>query len=177
MTLTYELPPVTRKPLWLTRAHSNLGVREWAGEKHNPVIVQWWKDIRASFRDDETPYCAAFVGAMLERSGVRSTRKANARSYADPAWGVKLARPVVGCIVVLWRHNPKSWSGHVGFLIGFDEKGNMLILGANQDNEVKISAFPCKRLVGCFWPREHGWFEYSMPKIIAGTHATSKTEA
>jgi hypothetical protein len=48
---------------------------EIKGPRHNPLILQFWKGIkRGGIKDDETPWCAAFVGAMLERAGIKSTR-------------------------------------------------------------------------------------------------------
>ena len=87
---------------WLTEARKHIGLRETKGGKHHPEIVQFWKDIkRGGIKDDETPWCAAFVGAMLERVGVKSTRFESAKSYLD--WGQLLALPVVGCIVIFTR--------------------------------------------------------------------------
>lgn len=62
-------------PKWLIEARKNLGIREMKGKQHAAEIVQYWKDIkRGGIKDDETPWCAAFTGAMLERAGIRSTR-------------------------------------------------------------------------------------------------------
>jgi uncharacterized protein (TIGR02594 family) len=139
------------EPAWLFLARSYLGTTEIPGAKHNSTIVQWWKDIRSAIRDDETPYCAAFVGAMLERSNIRSTRSAAARSYL--AWGVPVSVPVLGCIVVYSRPGC-AWCGHVGFVVGLDSHGNIMTLGANQKNTVCIKAFAPERVLGYFLPLE-----------------------
>jgi hypothetical protein len=52
------------EPRWLAEARRHLGVREIAGRKHNPLILRWWTLIRAPFTDDETPWCAGFVGGV-----------------------------------------------------------------------------------------------------------------
>ena len=64
------------EPLWLTIAREYIGVKEIAGTKHNPVIIQMWQRVMLPFKDDETPWCAGFVGSCLERAGIRSTRSA-----------------------------------------------------------------------------------------------------
>lgn len=136
---------------WLRLALSSLGLSEISGSQHNPLILQWWKAIRAPFTDDETPWCAAFVGGVLEHCGLRSTRSAAARSYQN--WGTKLDGPCVGAVVVFWRGSPNSAKGHVGFVVGRDKFNNLLVLGGNQGNKVSIKAFPYGRVIGYRWPK------------------------
>jgi uncharacterized protein (TIGR02594 family) len=140
----------TDGPVWLDVARKHLGTREVKGGKHNPVILKWWAAIRAPFTDDETPWCAAFVGGVLEEAGIRSSRSAAARSYSK--FGKELTVPAVGCIVVFWRGSPSGPFGHVGFLVGEDRAGNLMILGGNQADEVNIRAFPRSRVVAYRWP-------------------------
>jgi uncharacterized protein (TIGR02594 family) len=165
-------------PPWLADARAYLGTTEIPGPKHNAKIVQWWVDIRAAFRDDETPYCAAFVGAMLERHGIVSTRSAAARSYAK--WGTKIDRPAVGAIVVFSRPG-SSWSGHVGFAVGRDHAGNVMCLGANQGNTVSIRPFVPSRVISYHWPTDwlylidEGW---TLPlPLLASNGRLSQNEA
>lgn len=135
------------EPFWMKTARKYLGQKEIHGVQNNPVIVQWWIRIGAPFRDDETPYCAGFVGGVLEETGIRSSRSAMARSYLT--WGEKLAGPAVGCIVVFER-GPKN--GHVAFVVGHDGKGNLICLGGNQGDMVKLAKFPLWRVLGYRWP-------------------------
>lgn len=139
------------KPDWLVKALSYRGVRETKGAKHTAEILGWWQKIRASFRDDETPWCAAFVGGVLEECGILSTRSAAARSYQK--WGVQLDGPVVGAVVVFWRGTPTSASGHVGFVVGKDAGGNILVVGGNQGDEVSVKSFAKSRVLSYHWPK------------------------
>lgn len=85
-------------PKWLIEARKNLGIREMKGKQHAAEIVQYWKDIkRGGIKDDETPWCAAFTGAMLERVGIRSTRFESANSYLD--WGNELKEPAMDALL------------------------------------------------------------------------------
>jgi uncharacterized protein (TIGR02594 family) len=138
------------EPFWLQKAKSYLGTFEVHGPKTSPTILKWWQRIGASFRDDETPWCAAFVGGVLEESGIKSTKSAAARSYLK--WGTQLPRPALGAIAVFWRGTPIAKSGHVGFLVGRDEKGNLLVLGGNQGDAVTIKPFAKDRLLAYTWP-------------------------
>lgn len=136
------------EPLWLIEARKHIGLEEIKGPSHAAEILQFWKDIkRGGIKDDETAWCAAFVGAMLERVGIRSTRFESAKSYLD--WGELLANPVPGCIVVFTRQG----GGHVGFAIGRDKYGDLLVLGGNQGDGVNVRAFQVSRVSGYRWPK------------------------
>ncbi|EOT1738173.1 TIGR02594 family protein [Klebsiella pneumoniae] len=135
------------EPKWLTEARHYIGEREIKGPKHNPLILQMWKDIkRGGIKDDETPWCAAFVGSVLERVQITSTRFESAKSYLT--WGTELKEPANGCIVVFTR----SGGGHVGFVVGRTASGDLMVLGGNQSDAVNIRAFPRSRVSGYRWP-------------------------
>lgn len=131
------------EPEYLRLAREAIGLQEVVGQDHNAEILQYWRDIkRGGIKDDETPWCSAFVGAMLERAGIRSTRFESAKSYLT--YGTEIKQPAYGCIVVFSR----AGGGHVGFVVGQDAQGNLLVLGGNQGNEVSIKAFPKARVTG-----------------------------
>lgn len=64
------------------------------------------------FKNDETAWCSGF---------------AMARSWLNA--GTKLNNPAYGCVVVFWRSTTKSACGHVGFIVGRDKRGNLMVLG------------------------------------------------
>ncbi|EMO5715235.1 TIGR02594 family protein [Enterobacter bugandensis] len=135
------------EPKWLTEARKYIGTREFKGPNHNPLIVQFWKDIRrGGIKDDETAWCAAYVGAMFERTGIRSSRFESAKSYLE--WGAPLDAPMYGCVVVFSRNG----GGHVGFVVGQTPDNDLLVLGGNQSDAINIRAFPRIRVVGYRWP-------------------------
>lgn len=138
------------EPLWMVEARKYVGLREIPGAKHNSTILRWWEAIRAPFKDDETPWCAGFVGGILEEAGHESSRSGMARSYLN--WGMKLSKPAQGAVVVLWRGSPGGSSGHVGFLAGISTSGDLWILGGNQSDAVTVAKFPASRLLGFRWP-------------------------
>lgn len=134
-------------PSWLAEARRHIGEREVKGPLHNAKILAWWRAIkRGGIRDDETPWCAAFVGGCLEAVGLMSSRFESAKSYLQ--WGVKLDHPEVGCVVVFGRDG----GGHVGFVVGRDAASNLLVLGGNQGDEVNVRAFSRTRVLGFRWP-------------------------
>jgi uncharacterized protein (TIGR02594 family) len=70
------------------------------------------------------------------------------RLGAPLLWGLKLNLPAPGCVVVFSREG----GGHVGFVVGKDVEGNLLVLGGNQGDEVNIKAFGVDRVSGYRWP-------------------------
>lgn len=136
MNAAAELP-------WIAAARAQLGVREIKGMAHNPVIVGFWKLARlGGIKNDEVPWCAGFVGAMLEACHIRSARSDSSRAYLK--WGEPIDSPEYGCVVVFRRPG----GGHVGFCVGIDQGGRLLILGGNQGDRVSILPFGRERVAG-----------------------------
>lgn len=156
-------------PAWLVEARKYEGVREIPGVNHHPLIVSWWKAIkRGGIKSDEVPWCAAFVGAMLEAVGIVSSRYESARSYL--AWGRTLTKPCVGCVVVFAR----AGGGHVGFVVGQTQAGELLVLGGNQGDEVNIRAFSADRVLSYRWPAAVPLPQYFGLPILAATERSTK---
>jgi len=156
---------------WLTYARSYIGQKEIPGLKHNSVIVNFFKRIkRGGIKADEVPWCAAFVGACLEEAGYVSTRFESARSYLE--WGSALGRPCYGCIVVFARNG----GGHVGFAVGRDLKGRLLILGGNQGDQVSVAPFDPNRVIGYRWPKGAPYEYIALPETTCDA-ASSTQEA
>jgi uncharacterized protein (TIGR02594 family) len=138
------------EPPWLLQARSHMGLRETKGPKHSAEIVQFWRDIRrGGIKDDETPWCAAFVGSCLEKTGFVSTRFESASSYRS--WGVKLDHPEVGAIAVMARPG----GAHVFFVVGRDAGGDIVGLGGNQQDEVRFDSFARGRIQAYRWPLDY----------------------
>jgi uncharacterized protein (TIGR02594 family) len=129
-------------------ARAEIGTKEVPGSAHNQAVVDYFAEVGHSWvQDDETAWCAAFVGAMLKRAGMPQTGKLNARSYLD--WGQPVdpdqAKP--GDVVVFWRGDKNGWQGHVGFFVRRDG-GQIIVLGGNQSNRVSEAGYAASRLLG-----------------------------
>lgn len=132
---------------WMLEGLNHCGVQEVKGGEHHPLILEWWKTIkRGGIKDDETAWCAAFVGAMLERCGVVSTRFEGAKSYCS--WGTPLDRPCYGAILVF----KMKVGHHVGFAYGMSRTGKILVLGGNQKDRVWVDGFDPGGIIACRWP-------------------------
>lgn len=137
-------------PLWMQYAFADYGTEEVAGPKANAKILEYHQHTSLKAGSDEVPWCAAFVCAMLEKAGFKSTHKANAKSYLT--FGEELPGPKVGAIAVLNRGTDPA-SGHVGFVVGFNSN-SVYLLGGNQSNMVRVSSFQRWRVLQYRWPVE-----------------------
>lgn len=138
----------TANSLILSLATSEIGVTEWKGTKHNPEIIEMFAEVGHSWvKDDETAWCAAFVGSILAKCGFQHTGALNARSYLD--WGREISsRDVMpGDVVIFWRVSKDSWQGHVGFFVRW-EGDRIIVLGGNQDNKVGEDDYSTGQLLG-----------------------------
>ncbi len=141
------------KPNWLAVAEGETGVAEIVGKKHNPRVLEYHATT-GGFKDDETPWCASFVTWVMKKAGVGGGF-ASAGAVAWANFGEKTETkipgkapikdgktPAYGAIAVFSYGGGK---GHVGFVVG--KKGNnILVLGGNQGNMVKVSAFAASKV-------------------------------
>ncbi len=138
------------KPLWLLEAQRYIGVKEIKGAKHNSFIILWLKTLSAWWSDDEVPWCGVFAAHCMKKAECKLPRYwMRAKDWLN--WGQELSEPCVGCIVVFERQG----GGHVGFVVGQDANKNIMVLGGNQGDAVKVSPFDVSRVVGYRWPSEY----------------------
>jgi uncharacterized protein (TIGR02594 family) len=139
-------------PAWYALALAERDMKEAPGAADNPAVRANYRDAgHPEVKHDSVPWCAAFVGAMLARSGIAPSGSLAARSYLN--WGVRLAAPRQGCIVVLKRG--KGWQGHVTFF-DREENGLYICLGGNQSDKVCFAAYRKSLVLGLRWPAENG---------------------
>jgi len=130
----------------LNIALTQYGIKEITGKQDNPEVLKYFNEIGfdgASLKD-ETAWCSAFVNWVALKAKVERSGKLNARSWLTI--GLEVQCPEMGDVVVLWRESPESWKGHVGIFIRKTENW-IYVLGGNQNNQVKISAYPANRLL------------------------------
>lgn len=135
-------------PAWIIEAQKHIGIKEIVGSKHNPLILQWIKNLGGWFTDDETPWCGTFVAQCLKEAE-RGVPKHWYRALAYESYGTRLAKPAYGCIGVMAR----TGGGHVTFIVGETKDGHYLVgLGGNQSNAVNLMKFEKSRFTAFVWP-------------------------
>ena len=152
-------------PEVLQRAFVEIGTKEIVGTRNNPKVVDYYKRAGQGWvRDDETPWCGAFVGAMLVDSGEPIISGAlGARNWLQ--WGHKDTSPQRGDVVVFKRGT--GWQGHVAFYLG-ESNGRIYHLGGNQGNSVSITSTPKTKLLGYRRPVT-GWNSRTVRAAAVGS--------
>lgn len=133
-------------------AFAEVGVSAHPPGSSNPRITEYHEGTNIAGYDDKASWCSSFVNWSLAKAGISGTGSALARSWLE--WGSSLDQPVLGCIAVLWREQPTSWRGHVGYYLREDERC-VYLLGGNQLEQVREHFYPKTTVLGYRWPSGH----------------------
>ncbi len=136
-------------PRHLVKALELYGVTEVVGVKHNPVILEWAKELGINYNSDEIPWCGLFVGICIKRANRQPVEgMLSSRNWVN--FGVKSNTPMLGDILVFARKG----GGHVGFYVGEDAK-HFFVLGGNQGNQVNVVKIAKSRFLEARRPAYH----------------------
>ncbi len=136
------------KPAWIAIAEKEIGVHEVRGGEA-PRILEYHSKTSLHAKEDEIPWCSAFVNWVMDKAGYKRTDSAAARSWVH--YGQKLEHYEPYCIVVFRRGT--GLQGHVGFAVA--DEGQMLkVLAGNQSDSVCYAHLPKARVIAYVWPRE-----------------------
>jgi uncharacterized protein (TIGR02594 family) len=147
---------------WISEARKHIGLREKTGKNDHELLDAGWLSFGQKWLFGQ-PWCGLFVAHCLRSAG----------RYVVPLWFrakswesdqmAKLQNPAYGCIVTFTRKG----GGHVGFVVGVDALGNLMVLGGNQSNMVSISPFAVSRATGYYWPSRliNNLAQHSSPMI------------
>lgn len=141
--------PQDLDPPWLAEARRWMGLGEIAGPGSNPKILEWGRAASELYRDDDTPWCGAFVFAQFAAALADEPLPVNplwARGWAR--FGVALAKPAPGAVLVFER-GPTG--GHMGFYVG-EDASRFRVIGGNQSNAVTETWIAKRRLIAIRWP-------------------------
>ncbi|MEO6016344.1 MAG: TIGR02594 family protein [Polaromonas sp.] len=134
---------------WMVVAMAELGVSTCPAGTSNPRVTQYHDHTNLRGYDDKASWCSSFANWCFAQVGVAGTGSALARSWLE--WGQALDAPVPGCVVVLYRDDPLSWKGHVGFYLRADAQ-HIHLLGGNQLDQVREHFYPLACVLGYRWP-------------------------
>jgi uncharacterized protein (TIGR02594 family) len=145
------------EPPWLAIARAEIGTKEIVGKQHNPRVLEYLGATRGKWSSDETPWCSGFVNWVMAQAGYGNTGNARAISWLN--WGKKVTQPELGAIAIISHGGGK---GHVGFVVG-KQGNNLLLLGGNQRNAVRISVYPVSKFSAFVFPSD-----YETPAAASG---------
>lgn len=133
-----------------------LGVYEREDGDH--PLIQWWLSLCGYGLDakDEIPWCSAFVNGIAWELDLPRSGSAAARSWLKVGVGIALEGAAIGFdVVVLSRGSGKqpgadviAAPGHVGFYGGRTQRGSVLLLAGNQNDQVSVEPFIPARILG-----------------------------
>jgi uncharacterized protein (TIGR02594 family) len=126
------------KQKWLEVAEKEVGQHEVKGGE-NPRIIEYHDTCTLHAKEDEIPWCSAFVNWCMKQAGIVGTGSAAAKSWLG--WGVPLEIPSLGCVCVVRDvRQPEGAGYHVALWQG-ESEGRLILLGGNQSDSVKVSSF------------------------------------
>ena len=150
-------------PEWVRAAVGEIGVKEIKGPRHNKRVIEYMNATKWGkwVRDDETPWCAGFVGwCMVEAGYIDDIPDYSLGAKSWLRFGVSARKPVFGAIAVKSRKG----GGHVGFVVGANpSRGTLYILGGNQSDAVCVKEYP-----------EHVWLDFRIPEDYTPTRELAK---
>lgn len=116
------------------------------GGKSNPVVIGFFQKAgHYEIKDDDIPWCSAFMNTIAQQAGAPSSGSLMARSWLEI--GKKVDSPKFGDVVIFWRDKPDGVLAHVGLVVAaIGEK--LWVLGGNQNNEVRVSMYTKERVLG-----------------------------
>lgn len=140
---------------WITEARKHIGQQEVPGAASNPWIAEMWRKLKGgawfwkAYGEDDSklPWCGGFAAYCFTIAGIDPPSKYSA-AKEWLTWGMPLVYPCHGCIVVFTREG----GGHVGFVVGIDDRQRLMVLGGNQGDKVSIAPFDRSRIAGYRWP-------------------------
>lgn len=140
--MSYDWLKNEKSPRILVQAVNQLGVKEFVGKTHNPVILGWAKELGLSnvYTNDEIPWCGLFIAYCAKSAGLEVVER--------PLWalnwnkfGNRVSEPMLGDVLTFKRNG----GGHVGIYVGEDVT-HFHVLGGNQNNSVSVSRIAKNRL-------------------------------
>lgn len=135
-------------------AQRYVGIHEIAGTADHPLI-QWWLSLCGfpTTVHDEVPWCSAFVNGIAWELRLPRSKSAAARSWLTVGTPMDLDNAEAHSDVVILSRGDNVTQGHVGFYAGRTgledaHDADVLILGGNQFDGVRIESFPLTRVLG-----------------------------
>ncbi len=133
-----------------------IGLAEVPGVMSNPAVLAMLQLVDRSVRNDETPWCSAFVHYIAWLWDLPRSDSLAARSWLTVGTPIGLTEAIAGYDVVILSRGPHpapanvlKAPGHVGFFaLALEWSGNVRILGGNQRDQVCFEDFPVDRVLG-----------------------------
>ena len=158
---------------WMVEAKKVMGLHE---TRDRAALAKWLKSDGKTLGDpSKLPWCGDFVDTAIELALPDEPRPG--KLGENPYWALnwllfgKACNPAYGAVVAFERPG----GGHVGFLVGQDEK-RFYVLGGNQGDTVSVTPIDRGRARGYRWPSTYKGRPGDLPQMKSAS-ASSKNEA
>jgi len=130
-----------KSPRILVQAVKLIGTKEIVGKDHNPVILDWARELGLKmYTNDEIPWCGLFIAYCAHKAGVEVV-DAPLWALNWAKYGTHVNQPMLGDVLTFKRDG----GGHVGIYVG-EDRTHYHIIGGNQGNQVNIMRIAKTRL-------------------------------
>jgi uncharacterized protein (TIGR02594 family) len=140
---------------WMQYAIAELGVAEIPGPDSNIRIMDYARFVELQWPDftEEADWSGLFVNYVLKKGGFDQFPGSPLLNQSWASWGVAvpLDQPKFGALAVLSPTGGTALTGHVGFVVGFNDK-TLTVLGGNQRDSVSVLLFARSRVVALRLP-------------------------
>lgn len=144
-------PTKAPPPPWYEELLRRKGLHE---VKNRSALMAWLRSDGKTLGDPaKLPWCGDAIQTCLALTlpdELQPTNPYLARNWLK--FGIPLATPALGCILVFWRGSKTGTSGHIGLYAGEDAQGYLHVLGGNQSDAITIARLDKARLLGMRWP-------------------------
>ena len=112
----------------------------------------------SSAKTDQTPWCAVFVNYCLETADVDGTMMAAAYSFKKWGQSFPTAESKFGAIAIM------NYS-HVGFVVGKNKNGRIVLLGGNQKDAINLGPNPGNLVSKFVYPTDYSPTSMPLPSM------------
>ncbi len=119
--------------------------------RRNVRVKDYFDSVEGMEYSKVANWCGIFMNFCAKENGYkRPIHPGVARNWLKVGRKVPLDSPKLGDVIILWRRDPDSWMGHVGFFVNYHDRNKRVhILGGNQHGgKVCISSYACDRILG-----------------------------
>lgn len=157
----------------IVAGQKDLGLAEVSGRVSDKRILAMLTRHNPWVKDDQTPWCAAWMAEICWQCGFDYSRTLRARHFLRVGFGMRVperlydqyhdyiedcavnGRGVIAVITRGGRNEPGAdvldHRGHVGIYLGMTEH-HVFLLGGNQGNKVSVRPYSRSRLLGLRYP-------------------------
>lgn len=139
---------LTITPYHLALRMAAAGVKEIPGKDKTNWLIAAMNWMAFSKANEDDPWCGSLMHFTHWLLGFETPRDpGGARNWLTVGKTVRIEDAQEGDVVVLWREDPKSWKGHVGYFQTW-AGSNVRLLGGNQGDAVSVASFARTRILG-----------------------------